>query len=376
MSLKSNLKNQIVKGYYKQTEHETEDIINVSINYINANSVNIYYTLSILNKLIYDPPNPVRSIPKIAKTIFTKNDIILNNPEDYRVCITRLSIPSNAIPLFLFPVEEASFTISLTYVNGPVNVQYTKNINYIQSNIGDPYERFQPVYYIQEMLNFVNTALSEAYDDIKADVGVNYTPTQAPFIRFDSKTKLFSLIAHDDYLDINKFGIFMNKPLFDGFFSGFYSRSALFGLGQFNGIQLLPQNLGNNIIEIPAGGGIFFVIQDEEFSSVSAWYKADRILVSSNMIPINTSNLATQLDIQLNVILDFILPDVELDRKRYEYNPMIYKWYDLKQQKNLRKFDLSYYILFESGNIIELYINGNNRIDTTLLFTNKNCLYQ
>ena len=131
MSLKSNLKNQIVKGYYKQTEHETEDIINVSINYINANSVNIYYTLSILNKLIYDPPNPVRSIPKIAKTIFTKNDIILNNPEDYRVCITRLSIPSNAIPLFLFPVEEASFTISLTYVNGPVNVQYTKNINYI-----------------------------------------------------------------------------------------------------------------------------------------------------------------------------------------------------------------------------------------------------
>jgi hypothetical protein len=42
----------------------------------------------------------------------------------------------------------------------------------------------------------------------------------------------------------------------------------------------------------------------------------------------------------------------------------------------LRSFDVSYYILFEDGNLIPLKINGNQRIDMTLLFIPKDTVYQ
>ena len=54
----------------------------------------------------------------------------------------------------------------------------------------------------------------------------------------------------------------------------------------------------------------------------------------------------------------------------------IYKWYDLRQQQQLTKFDLKYYILYEDGNVIELFINGNQRVDQTILFVPKGTMYQ
>jgi len=168
----------------------------------------------------------------------------------------------------------------------------------------------------------------------------------------------------------------MNKPLFDDFFSGFYSKEVLFGANNFNGIQLLVQDFGNNKQEIPSGSGDFFTIMKEEFSSIPLFNKTDRIIVSSNMIPVQPQFIATQQDIQLNVLLDFIVPDTYIDRRRLEYDPKIYKWYDLRQQQQLTKFDLKYYILYEDGNVIELFINGNQRVDQTILFTPKGTMYQ
>lgn len=378
----SYFKNKLLVKYKQDDKETNENIVNCNVVNIDSKSNNIYYTTSIVNRLVYNPPDPVRSVPKRAELQFTRNVKILSDPNNYRCCITRLSIPSNAIPLFLFSQEVATYTITLSYDPGltPADIiQETVNVNYIQSNIGDPYEKYQPVYYVQEMLNFVNTAYDIAYNNIVAAVtlaGFNYEPIVAPKIIFNQETKLLELIASDFYENINQYGIFMNKPLFDDFFSGFYSKEVLFGANNFNGIELLVQDFGNNKQEIPLGSGDFFTIMKEEFSSINLFNKTDRIIVSSNMIPVQPQFIATQQDIQLNVLLDFIVPDTNIDRRRLEYDPKIYKWYDLRQQQQLTKFDLKYYILYEDGNVIELWINGNQRIDQTILFVPKGSMYQ
>lgn len=378
----SYFKNKLLVKYKQDDKESNENIVNCNVINVDSKSNNIYYTTSIINKLVYNPPDPVRSIPKRAELQFTRNVKILSDPNNYRCCITRLSIPSNAIPLFLFSKEPATYTVTLSFDPGltPADIiQETVNVNYIQSNIGDPYEQYQPVYYVQEMLNFVNTAYVTAYNNIVTAValaGYTYDPIAPPKIIFNQETKLLELIASDFYENINQNGIFMNKPLFDDFFSGFYSKEVLFGANNFNGIQLLVQDFGNNKQEIPSGSGDFFTIMKEEFSSIPLFNKTDRIIVSSNMIPVQPQYIATQQDIQLNVLLDFIVPDTYIDRRRLEYDPKIYKWYDLRQQQQLTKFDLKYYILYEDGNVIELFINGNQRVDQTILFVPKGTMYQ
>jgi hypothetical protein len=226
------------------------------------------------------------------------------------------------------------------------------------------------------MIDFVNDAYEQAFLQISADVddiGEVYGIANAPFLIYDQENKLIKLYAEDVYLDNEKRGIFMNKPLFDDFFSGMYSREVLTGINQFNGIQFIIKQYVDNLQTI---GGIDYLIMTEEFSSIPAFNKVDRIIVSSNMIATNQTIIATQAQESIPVLLDYILPDSNLDRRRFEYNPNIYRWVDLSQTAPLRNFDVSYYILFEDGKLIPLKINGNQRVDMTLLFTPKDTCYQ
>jgi hypothetical protein len=277
--------------------------------------------MSIVNPLIYDPPNPALSVSKIAKLTFTRNTEILRNPDQFRVCVTRLSFPSASIPLFLYPKEPSTYTVTLSYVpDNPLQpiIQVTRDVLFVNPNIGDAYQEYNPVYYIQTMIDFVNAAYTEAYNQIVADViliGETYDIDTPPYIQYDQNTKLLKLYAQDTYQDNEKRGIFMNKPLFDDFFSGFYSREILIGINQFNGIQLLVQQYIDNSETVL---GTDYLIMTEEFSSAPLFNKVDRIIVSSNMIPVNNTFLATQTQQSIPVLLDYIIPDENLDRRRRE----------------------------------------------------------
>jgi hypothetical protein len=388
MSLINQLvENKLQLHYAKEETQQREDdnIVKVRVeNKIGSPSANIWYTLSIVSNLVYDPPNPARSVPKDAILSFTRNSTILNAPDKFRVAVTRLSIPSASIPLLLYPTIPETYTITLSYV--PTNpaepvIQVTRNVTYVASNIGDPYEGLQPIYYYQTILDFVNTAYEDAYNDIVAQValiGEVYQPTAAPYILYEPQTRLFKLYAQGaiggtGYLDIEKYGIYMNKPLFDDFFSGFYSREVLGGAGNFNGIQIIAQDYGNNIIDV---NGTDFVVMTEQFSSAPLFNKVDRVIVASNMIPVTDTYIATQAQESFPVLLDYVLPDENLDRQRYEYDPKIYRWFDLTMTQPLKNFDVQYSILYEDGRIIRLKINGNQRLDMTLLFTPRDCNYQ
>ena len=161
MSLINQFVDTKLKLHYAREEtQEREDgnIVKVKVvnNNIGSPSANIWYTLSIVSNLIYEPPNPARSVPKDAILTFTRNSTILSKPDAFRVAVTRLSIPSASIPLLLYPTIPETYTITLSYVpTNPIEpvIQVTRNVTYVAANIGDPYEGLQPVYYYQTILD-------------------------------------------------------------------------------------------------------------------------------------------------------------------------------------------------------------------------------
>jgi hypothetical protein len=355
----------------KKVDHEENQKV-IVLNQVGSPSSNIYYNVTIRNNVNINTPNPASSTAKLAKFRVNRADAILAKANNYRVCVSRFSIPTGLLPLFLFPKEEAFYTITLSFDDGVTIHQQTENIVYIPSNIGDVYEEFQPIYYITTLLEYVNLAFQNAFAVLSLIAG--YAPTVAPYITYDSDSKLFSIWAEDPYLNEQVYGIFMNRPLFDDFFSTFYSREVLSNLpGGFNGIQLLVKNLYTNNVTI--GGNPGFQMK-QEYSSSELFNHADRLVISTSSMPINPTVIGTERQQVLRALQDYILPDDLQNRTRLEYTPQLYRWVDLNSHDALRQIDLSIFVIYKNNVPLPLYIAGNAEVLIQLFFTLSNSIYQ
>jgi len=347
-------------------------------------SQNIYYTLSIINSVVVDPNGilPSISIPKIAEYNVDRSNVILSNPSKYRVAVSRLSIPSGLIPLFLYPTNPSYYTVTLSYFDGVTTQQFTRNVTYVQSSVGDPYAQNRPVYHINEMIQYVNLAFQQAYDDAVAALGaLVYLPKERPYLTFDSKTQLITMYCETEYLDFSTYGIFFNTSLYENFFSALYAREAASGtLTGFNGYQVLPQNLYTNVDQnatLPGGGGpvdLYKVI--EEFSTTALFNQLDRIAVTTHRMPISGDLLGTQQDSRARILYDFILPDKLSDKTKFELDPTRLRWRELYSHTPMTTVDLQFYLVYNDGNILPLYIQSDQRIDCQLLFVPTGTFYE
>lgn len=367
------------RGEQKQEESNPIRIVGG----LESPSANIYYTLSIINRVVLDPAGilPSISVPKIAEYSVNRTNTILTNPYNYRVALSRLAIPSGLIPLFLYPTNPSYYTVTLTYYDGITYNQYTRNVTYVPSNVGDVYGQYRPVYHINEMIQYVNVAFQQAYNDAKLALGATYAPKERPYLTFDSKTQLITMYCEEEYLDFSTYGIFFNTTLYENFFSSLYAREAVSGsLTGFNGYQVLPQNLFLNLDQnatLPGGAtpvDLYKVI--EEFSTTALFNQLDRIVITSNRIPINSQLLGTQVDQRAKILFDFILPDLVQNKTKYELDPTRLRWTDLVSHTPLTSIDLQFYLVYNDGQIVPLYVQADQRIDVTLLFVPKGSFYQ
>jgi len=355
----------------KKVDHEENQKV-IVMNQVGSPSSNIYYNVTIRNNVNINTPNPASSTAKLANFRVNRADVILAKANNYRVCVSRFSIPTGLLPLFLFPKEEAFYTITLSFDDGVTIHQRTENIVYVPSNIGDVYEEFQPIYYINTLLEYVNLAFQNAFAVLSLIAG--YTPTVPPYITYDSDSKLFSLWAEAPYLNEQVYGIFMNRPLFDDFFSTFYSREVLSNLpGGFNGIQLLVKNQYTNGVTINGNPGFKMT---QEFSTAELFNHADRLVISTSSMPINPTIIGTERQQVLRSIADYVLDDDNQNRQRLQYNPTIYRWVDLISHDALRQIDLSVFVIYKNNVPLPLYIAGNAEVLVQLFFTLQNSQYQ
>jgi hypothetical protein len=314
-------------------------------------SQNIYYTLSIINSVVTDPAGilPSISVPKIAEYNVDRSNVILSNPSKYRVAVSRLAIPSGLIPLFLYPTNPSYYTVTLSYFDGVTTQQFTRNVTYVQSSVGDPYQAYRPVYHLNEMIQYVNLSLQQAYDDAVAALGaLVYLPKERPYLVFDSKTQLITMYCETEY--------------------------------GFNGYQILPQNLYTNVDQnatLPGGGApvdLYKVI--EEFSTTALFNQLDRIAVTTHRMPISGDLLGTQQDSRARILYDYIIPDKLGDKTKFELDPTRLRWRELYSHTPMTTIDLQFYLVFNDGQILPLYIQSDQRIDAQLLFVPTGTFYE
>lgn len=193
------------------------------MNIIKPKCDNIFYNVQI-------NPNNNREIDAVF--LDNRSETILSKANDYKMSVVRARIPSNTLPLFIFPnigVEGARvpnnnyYSISLR--NLSTDQLHTSFINFIPQDSLYPVgvEAHYYIYSFRWFLRLVNTALAQCFNSmVQADPTLKVNA--APYFKYDEQYDTISLIVEMEYVE--KVYLYTNEPLqrfFDGFDCEFLS---------------------------------------------------------------------------------------------------------------------------------------------------------
>jgi hypothetical protein len=136
-------------------------------------------------------------------------------------------------------------------------------------------------------MNLVNKAFQTAFNDLAVRTTLPVGAV-APYYTFDSKAKLFTLVAQASHYDVNNVGtpinIFMNNDLWNlfGAMSCFsYASPVIVG----NDRQIL---ITSDVANVDASGNIQFL---QEYISICQWMAMKSIIITTNSVPICTEGI-------------------------------------------------------------------------------------
>lgn len=217
--------------------------LNIKSSDIISKDDHIYYNIEIRREL-------GSTQPVFARYIDRRADPIIDIPEEYHLSVVRATIPGEYIPLFIYPnigaegskvVNNNVYSVTLTV--GAQNFQ--QFVVYVSPNVSSPStsEVYYYQYSFQGFINMINTAFLGAFNALKAALPAN-TVTQAPYLIYDNKTFLVSLIIQPQY--IGNVQIFMNDALYS-FFESFNVIYNNFGAVPFGkNIEIVLKQTKNN----------------------------------------------------------------------------------------------------------------------------------
>jgi hypothetical protein len=307
-------------------------------------SGHVYYNVSIPNSSGFSsfttqpPPTP-------ALFQEVRDQAIITNPNDYLLSVVRFSVPTSLIPLQIMPIipnqldpNLSTYRVTLTYLGS----SYGFSVIYIPTDVSisvppapgptenpirSKYARYYSIFSIQHLVDMINTALTTSYSALNSAHGG--VVSSAPFMLYDTSTKLFSMVASTEYVT-NNVKIFFNfalNKLFEGSFNQIINPAAIDTNAQF-----VIENLhGTNLFVIPgplAGYQMF-----QEFDTISQIDSFDSLVFITGTLPIRTEALSSQVlgsNTQTQNTSNFqrILTDFQIDlstgfesRSFIHYNP-------------------------------------------------------
>jgi hypothetical protein len=369
----------------------------------------IYYDLSVYN---YDPDGTTPEKP--FNYLEIKPQDFISNPNDYYLSITRFSIETSVLPVFIPQMvlnqsdpTKTIYMISMDafYQNDPdeqptsysVNISYESlNPNYtpqvpvsLDDNNSNPYYY---VYTYQQWIDSVNKALTTCYNGLKAQVPDNTLSNNPPFLQFDPTSFLCTLFGDaaffDDAIDQTshvKVKLYFNSPLMN-LFRAFPARFLGHQTQAPKNWQLMfyATNNGSNTTTFETYSALTMF---QERESVSLWNPIMSIVFMSNHLqPVPTYTGVPQSNTNMlslgqnnnfaNILTDF---QVALSKDN-GYNGIIYfaavnpeeRMLDLTYSgSGLNTVDLQVYWKSRSGTLVPLNLHSNCYASVKLLFRKK-----
>lgn len=293
---------------------------------------------------------------KIAEFEQVRSIPLLNNPELYQCAVDRFYLPTQNIPLFIW--QDAEFVVSLS-VDG-INF-YSSPLVWVPNNLGsDLYGR--SVYSYQYVLDRLNEALTNAFNNLVASIGNPLGITTAPRMTYDAKSRLFTLQADEKY-DINNVGtikVYMNNSLYN-LFEGLQVVSANQDINAIAKYQIIIKNNYNNLIS-----NVLYITQ--EFPNLSNWRQIKQIRFTTSL-PITSEQLAGSADAIQNVLFDYDITDDDEIQTAILYSPQAERrYYSLESNYPIQEVRVNVYWIDKKGQRYNVYIPKSNAFTMKIIF--------
>ena len=333
---------------------------------------------------------------------------LLDNPSNYYFSCIRFNIPTSTIPLLIvasqpFPNTNPALTVysvSLSYngvssgqtfvywnptvaSNDSLSLATPKRTLNAQTPFIDPKDEYYYCYSYSYFMSLVNKAFIEAFNNLSAltTLPLGSVP---PYYTFDSRVKLFTLVAQGAFYDMNNLTpiqIFMNNALFNlfGAVSAIrYTNPTISG----NDKQIIITSDNSNT---DASGNIQF---EQEYISLTQWMAMKSVIITTNTIPIvaegipSVSNNYTPDNEQngsstyLPIIsaYDALIATAGFEdfQSTIQYAPSgPYKLIDMIGTNALSSFDIQVYWMDVYGTLHNLFISPFESCTFTFLFLRK-----
>jgi hypothetical protein len=226
-----------------------------------------------------------------------------------------------------------------------------------------------------EFVEIINNALKKSFTDIKLAYPAA-PPTEAPYIIYDSSSKLLTLIAQLSYEDERDTGIPTFKVCFDELLYQFFPSWRIFqwkveqpfpgDLIEYN--EILIKDLRNNTTTI-SGNPYLNMIQEYQTLSLLNEYRS---IVITTTMPIVSEMLGTQTDNFRTILTDFLIPPSIDDRETLQYSPKgELKYYDFNTTSELRNIDIQIFYMDQRSILYPIYIPFNKSLTLKLQFRRK-----
>lgn len=327
----------------------------------------------------------------------TRNQSIIDNPKEYYLSISRMTIPLNLCPLFIIPIlpnqpnpNLTPFKIGITF-NG---VLYQRDVQWIsQDFLSQPPVQNQikmiktPYYYCfdwDHLCFVISKTMNLVFNDFKA---ANPTSPQAianiaPKIIFDETSYYFKFIFHESWISnefvkpfsagVIKFGGNLN---FVNFITGFYYYQYEDNNSAGDSL-FMWRDIGNNVYNSTDNT----LFQSQNLITLSLINNIRRILVLSPSLPVSPeflpSNTLTGLDSaqgSLPVVADFIIQNENSNGSRgiAYVTPFFYRYIDLQSTYPLYNFDCQVYFEDTSNDLFPLELSAGQQMSLKFTFVHK-----
>jgi len=291
----------------------------------------------------------------------TRVQPILENPSEYELTIERFFIPAINIPILIFKENRYSVTLSFDGADVTQPLIWIPNTAYagLYGNT---------IWYFQEMLDMVNIAFKDAYDALKL-LKPAITPTNPPYITFDSETGFFIFNAEKLYDPVVNGGetvkIYMNIELFKLFnaFQDFEQEEL-----EPKAHQIIVKDNGNNTSPTNS----LYYKTYAEWNNLFAWNDLQSIVFETNSIPVIPENNQSQVNLTQQIITDFEPIAGTNDRSAIQFYPQgELRWYSLNSTQPFYTMNLNVMWKDKQGELYPIYINETEALTVKMLFRKK-----
>ena len=361
--------------------------------------------------------NNIDELPVPVSFTQTRNKPFLYKPDDYYLSVVRFQIDTNSLPVFApfiqFNQNNRDLTIysvTLSWTNPIAPFQTFNQRNYIiwspqdlaspipqppsitQNKFQDDSGGYYYAYNYSYFLQLINDTFVACYNQLNIQVilaGLTLPTIYSPVMTWNTD-KGIAVINADvlgyDNTALNYISIYFNLPMYNLFSSmPAYLESGTSALGK--NYRIDTSSFGNStVIGFPFYAPTYNALQVfQETPVLSLWSPVNGIVITSNTLPINSTNIANPC-VFLNgiptnnngnnsnvspVITDFQAPDGQY-KNSITYIPSAqYRYIDLTGNGPLYTIDINIYWRNKAGQYIPFRLSSGCTAFIKILFQKK-----